>query len=162
MTLLLALVAVPVNTVFGVAVSRLGGSLARQGVGAGERLHAGFFWFEELGAPPQPAASICGLGCAEPLGLLFRGLSKWELAPSRPTLLLTARGSTARPFPHFSTPSPLANSPPCACSPPAIPPQAALFLSRNDFPGKVVAISILDLPFSISPVVTGESTPGSA
>lgn len=32
---------------------------------------------------------------------------------------------------------------------------AAIFLSRNDFPGKVVAISILDLPFSISPVVTG-------
>ncbi|GAB4813199.1 hypothetical protein N2152v2_000245 [Parachlorella kessleri] len=32
---------------------------------------------------------------------------------------------------------------------------AAIFLARNDFPGRVVAISILDLPFSISPVVTG-------
>lgn len=32
---------------------------------------------------------------------------------------------------------------------------AAIFLSRNDFPGKVFAISVLDLPFSISPVVTG-------
>lgn len=32
---------------------------------------------------------------------------------------------------------------------------AALMLARNDFPGKVFAISLLDLPFSISPVVTG-------
>lgn len=33
--------------------------------------------------------------------------------------------------------------------------RAALFLARNDFPGKPLAISILDLPFSISPVITG-------
>lgn len=32
---------------------------------------------------------------------------------------------------------------------------AAIQLARNDFPGKPIAISILDLPFSISPVVTG-------
>lgn len=32
---------------------------------------------------------------------------------------------------------------------------SAIFLARNDFPGKVFAISVLDLPFSISPVVTG-------
>jgi sulfate transport system permease protein len=34
--------------------------------------------------------------------------------------------------------------------------QAALFLSRNEFWGKTFAISLLDLPFSISPVITGE------
>lgn len=33
--------------------------------------------------------------------------------------------------------------------------RAALFLARNEFPGKPLAISILDLPFSISPVITG-------
>lgn len=33
--------------------------------------------------------------------------------------------------------------------------QAALFLARNDFRGKTFAISLLDLPFSISPVITG-------
>eukprot|EP01025_Chloroclados_australasicus_P033857 TRINITY_DN3463_c0_g1_i1.p1 TRINITY_DN3463_c0_g1~~TRINITY_DN3463_c0_g1_i1.p1 ORF type:complete len:400 (+),score=37.77 TRINITY_DN3463_c0_g1_i1:182-1201(+) len=32
---------------------------------------------------------------------------------------------------------------------------AAIFLSRNEFPGKTVLISMLDLPFSISPVVVG-------
>ena len=32
---------------------------------------------------------------------------------------------------------------------------AAIFLARNNFPGKIFAISLLDLPFSISPVVTG-------
>lgn len=32
---------------------------------------------------------------------------------------------------------------------------AALMLARNEFPGKSFAISVLDLPFSISPVVTG-------
>ena len=32
---------------------------------------------------------------------------------------------------------------------------AALLLARNDFPAKPFVISILDLPFSISPVVTG-------
>ena len=39
--------------------------------------------------------------------------------------------------------------------------QAALFLSRNEFWGKTFAISLLDLPFSISPVITGEG-PGPA
>lgn len=34
--------------------------------------------------------------------------------------------------------------------------RAALFLARNEFPGKPLAISILDLPFSISPVITGQ------
>lgn len=33
--------------------------------------------------------------------------------------------------------------------------RTALFLARNDFPGKAFAISLLDLPFSISPVITG-------
>ncbi|GIL78826.1 hypothetical protein Vretifemale_8195 [Volvox reticuliferus] len=32
---------------------------------------------------------------------------------------------------------------------------AAINLTRNDFPGKVFLMSLLDLPFSISPVVTG-------
>ena len=32
---------------------------------------------------------------------------------------------------------------------------AALLITRNDFPGKVLLLSLLDLPFSISPVVTG-------
>ncbi|MEW5307602.1 MAG: hypothetical protein WDW36_009984 [Sanguina aurantia] len=32
---------------------------------------------------------------------------------------------------------------------------AAINITRNDFPGKVLLLSILDLPFSISPVVTG-------
>lgn len=31
----------------------------------------------------------------------------------------------------------------------------ALQLSRNNFPGKTLVLSLLDLPFSISPVVTG-------
>jgi sulfate transport system permease protein len=35
--------------------------------------------------------------------------------------------------------------------------QAALFLARNEFWGKTFAISLLDLPFSISPVITGGS-----
>jgi sulfate transport system permease protein len=33
--------------------------------------------------------------------------------------------------------------------------QAALFLARNEFRGKTFLISLLDLPFSISPVITG-------
>ncbi|KAL4430652.1 hypothetical protein ABPG75_005908 [Micractinium tetrahymenae] len=33
--------------------------------------------------------------------------------------------------------------------------QAAMYLARNDFWGKTFAISLLDLPFSISPVITG-------
>lgn len=33
--------------------------------------------------------------------------------------------------------------------------QAALFLARNDFRGRTFLISLLDLPFSISPVITG-------
>ena len=32
----------------------------------------------------------------------------------------------------------------------------AILLSRNEFKGKTFVISMLDLPFSISPVVTGE------
>eukprot|EP00877_Chromochloris_zofingiensis_P014242 jgi/Chrzof1/9071/Cz03g35020.t1 len=32
---------------------------------------------------------------------------------------------------------------------------AAILITRNDFPGKVFLLSLLDLPFSISPVVTG-------
>ena len=32
---------------------------------------------------------------------------------------------------------------------------AALLIARNNFPGKTVLLAILDLPFSISPVVTG-------
>ena len=32
---------------------------------------------------------------------------------------------------------------------------AAILLARNDFPGRTLVISVLDLPFSISPVVTG-------
>lgn len=32
---------------------------------------------------------------------------------------------------------------------------AALQLTRNDFPGKAFVLTLLDLPFSISPVVTG-------
>lgn len=32
---------------------------------------------------------------------------------------------------------------------------AALQLTRNEFPGKTFVMSLLDLPFSISPVVTG-------
>eukprot|EP00899_Mesostigma_viride_P018171 jgi/Mesvir1/26355/Mv22527-RA.1 len=32
---------------------------------------------------------------------------------------------------------------------------AALAIARKDFPGKVLLLSVLDLPFSISPVVTG-------
>ncbi len=30
-----------------------------------------------------------------------------------------------------------------------------MYLARNDFWGKTFAISLLDLPFSISPVITG-------
>jgi sulfate transport system permease protein len=32
---------------------------------------------------------------------------------------------------------------------------AAVLLTRHDFPGKVLLLALLDLPFSISPVVTG-------
>lgn len=32
---------------------------------------------------------------------------------------------------------------------------AALNIVRNEFPGKTLVIAMLDLPFSISPVVTG-------
>lgn len=32
---------------------------------------------------------------------------------------------------------------------------AAINITRNEFPGKVLLLSVLDLPFSISPVVTG-------
>ncbi|KAL3151528.1 Sulfate permease 2, chloroplastic [Trebouxia sp. C0009 RCD-2024] len=32
---------------------------------------------------------------------------------------------------------------------------SAILISRNEFPGKLVVMSMLDLPFSISPVVTG-------
>ena len=32
---------------------------------------------------------------------------------------------------------------------------AALQITRNEFPGKTFAMALLDLPFSISPVVTG-------
>lgn len=31
----------------------------------------------------------------------------------------------------------------------------ALLIARNEFPGKLIMTSMLDLPFSISPVVTG-------
>lgn len=31
----------------------------------------------------------------------------------------------------------------------------AILIARNEFPGKLVMVSMLDLPFSISPVVTG-------
>ena len=33
----------------------------------------------------------------------------------------------------------------------------ALLITRNQFPGKAFLLSVLDLPFSISPVVTGGS-----
>ena len=33
---------------------------------------------------------------------------------------------------------------------------AAVILARNEFPGKTWVMTILDLPFSISPVITGE------
>ena len=39
--------------------------------------------------------------------------------------------------------------------------QAALFLARTEFKGKTFAVSLLDLPFSISPVITGEWAGGS-
>ena len=32
---------------------------------------------------------------------------------------------------------------------------AAINITRNEFPGKTLLIAMLDLPFSISPVVTG-------
>ena len=32
----------------------------------------------------------------------------------------------------------------------------AILIARNEFPGKLVMMSMLDLPFSISPVVTGQ------
>ncbi len=32
---------------------------------------------------------------------------------------------------------------------------AALLIARNNFPGKTLLLAVLDLPFSISPVVTG-------
>jgi hypothetical protein len=34
---------------------------------------------------------------------------------------------------------------------------AALNITRNDFPGKLMLTSVLDLPFSISPVAAGEA-----
>jgi sulfate transport system permease protein len=34
--------------------------------------------------------------------------------------------------------------------------QSALFLARNDFWGKTFLITLLDLPFSVSPVITGK------
>ena len=40
--------------------------------------------------------------------------------------------------------------------------RAALLFARNDFPGKTFAISLLDLPFSISPVITGAARCGCA
>jgi hypothetical protein len=41
--------------------------------------------------------------------------------------------------------------------------QAALALARNkDFPGRTFLISLLDLPFSISPVITGACWVGNA
>lgn len=36
---------------------------------------------------------------------------------------------------------------------------SAILISRNEFPGKLVVMSMLDLPFSISPVVTGQLPP---
>ena len=33
---------------------------------------------------------------------------------------------------------------------------SAILIARNEFPGKLVVMSMLDLPFSISPVVTGQ------
>ena len=33
---------------------------------------------------------------------------------------------------------------------------AAIQITRNEFPGKTFAMAMLDLPFSISPVVTGK------
>ena len=35
---------------------------------------------------------------------------------------------------------------------------AAINITRNEFPGKTLLIAMLDLPFSISPVVTGSVT----
>lgn len=35
---------------------------------------------------------------------------------------------------------------------------SAILIARNEFPGKLVVMSMLDLPFSISPVVTGQPT----
>ena len=32
----------------------------------------------------------------------------------------------------------------------------AILIARNEFPGKLILTSMLDLPFSISPVVTGQ------
>ena len=32
---------------------------------------------------------------------------------------------------------------------------AAINITRNEFPGKALLVAMLDLPFSISPVVTG-------
>ena len=36
---------------------------------------------------------------------------------------------------------------------------AAINITRNEFPGKTLLIAMLDLPFSISPVVTGTHLP---
>ena len=36
---------------------------------------------------------------------------------------------------------------------------AAINITRNEFPGKTLLIAMLDLPFSISPVVTGINLP---
>ena len=36
---------------------------------------------------------------------------------------------------------------------------AAINITRNEFPGKALLVAMLDLPFSISPVVTGEVPP---
>ena len=35
---------------------------------------------------------------------------------------------------------------------------AALNITRSEFPGKTIMVALLDLPFSISPVVTGVSS----
>jgi len=35
----------------------------------------------------------------------------------------------------------------------------AILIARNEFPGKLILTSMLDLPFSISPVVTGQLHP---
>jgi sulfate transport system permease protein len=39
---------------------------------------------------------------------------------------------------------------------------AALQLTRSEFAGKTFAMAMLDLPFSISPVVTGKDCPRSS
>ena len=36
---------------------------------------------------------------------------------------------------------------------------AAIYIARNEFVGKTLMVAMLDLPFSISPVVTGATSP---